>query len=117
MPTLTKKPRATRHTEAGRRLIKSVKQAIAWSNNEHGENLNVRAAPVGVNHASLVDVKGLRQELGLSQSQFAARFGFNPATVKNWEQGRTQPDGPARTLLAVIAHNPSVVDAALRRAS
>jgi putative transcriptional regulator len=45
------------------------------------------------------------------------RFGFTPATVRNWEQGRTQPDGPARVLLAVIAHHPDAVEDALRKAS
>jgi putative transcriptional regulator len=62
-------------------------------------------------------VTGSRRELGLSQSEFAARFGFAPSTVKNWEQGRTQPDGPARILLAVIAHHPDAVEDALRKAS
>lgn len=59
----------------------------------------------------------LRRKLGLSQSRFASRFGFTPATVKNWEQGRTQPDGPSRVLLAVIAHHPDAVEDALRKAS
>ena len=114
MPNPTKKPPAGKHTAAGRRLIKSVKQAVAWAN---GEDVPVRVTMVSVERASVVDVRSVRRKLGLSQTQFAARFGFTPATVKNWEQGRTQPDGPARTLLAVIAHHPDAVEDALRKAS
>src|SRR3954469_20548035 len=101
-----KKPSSKQHTAAGRRLIRSVKQAIAWTNGEH---VPVRVTMVSVERPPVVDVRSLRQKLGLSQSQFAARFGFTPATVKNWEQGRTQPDGPSRVLLAVIAHHPEAV--------
>jgi len=112
---MTKKRPATKHTTAGRRLIASAKQALAWTK---GENVpDVRVTVVEVNRAPIVDVRSLRRKLGLSQSQFAARFGFTAATVRNWEQGRTQPDGPARTLLAVIAHHPEAVEDALRRAS
>jgi putative transcriptional regulator len=59
----------------------------------------------------------VRKARRLSQSKFAARFGFTPATIRNWEQGRTQPDGPARVLLTVIAHHPEAVEEALRKAS
>jgi putative transcriptional regulator len=110
----TTKPPAKKHTAAGRRLIRSVKQAIAWAS---GEDVPVRVTMVSVERRPIVDVRTLRQKLGLSQSEFAARFGFAPGTVKNWEQGRTQPDGPARILLAVIASHPDAVEDALRKAS
>jgi putative transcriptional regulator len=109
----SKRP-AAKHTAAGRRLIRSVKQAIAWAS---GENVPVRVTMVEVHRAPAIDVRSLRQKLGLSQSQFSTRFGFTAATVRNWEQGRTQPDGPARILLAVIAHHPEAVEDALRKAS
>jgi putative transcriptional regulator len=63
-----------------------------------------------------INVRALRRKLGLSQSEFAAKFGFQPATLKNWEQGRTRPDGPARVLLGVIARHPDDVEDSLRRA-
>jgi putative transcriptional regulator len=72
---------------------------------------------VEVNREPAIDVRSLRQRLGLSQSRFASRFGFKPATVRNWEQGRTRPDGPSRILLTVIAHHPDAVEDALRKAS
>jgi len=114
MPIATKKRPAQKHTAAGRRLIRSVRQAIAWAD---GEDVPVRVTMVTVERAPAIDVRSVRRNLGLSQSQFAARFGFTPATVKNWEQGRTHPDGPSRVLLAVIAHHPEAVEDALRKAS
>jgi len=51
--------------------------------------------------------------MGLSQTQFAARFGFSLDSIQNWEQGHRQPEGPARILLAVIAKNPKAVQEAL----
>lgn len=114
MSNPAKTPPGRKHTVAGRRLVRSVKQAIAWAN---GEDVPVRVTMVSVQRERTPDVRLVRQKLGLSQSQFATRFGFTPATVKNWEQGRTRPDGPARILLTVIAHHPEAVEDALRKAS
>jgi putative transcriptional regulator len=52
--------------------------------------------------------------LKLSEAEFANRFGFSVATVRNWEQGRVLADGPARVLLVVIANEPQAVICALR---
>jgi putative transcriptional regulator len=60
------------------------------------------------------DVTVLRRRLKLSQAEFANRFGFSVATVRNWEQGRVMADGPARVLLTVIAKEPQAVIWALR---
>jgi putative transcriptional regulator len=62
-------------------------------------------------------VRGLREHLGLTQTEFAERFALSERTVQEWEQGRSQPDAPARALLRVIAHAPSVAARALRRPS
>lgn len=56
-----------------------------------------------------VDVKALRARLGISQEEFAGRFGLDVATVRNWEQGRTNPDGPAAALLQLIDRDPDKV--------
>jgi DNA-binding transcriptional regulator YiaG len=53
-----------------------------------------------------VDVKALRARLGISQEEFAGRYGLDVATVRNWEQGRTTPDGPAAALLQLIERDP-----------
>ena len=49
----------------------------------------------------------------LTQIEFAARLGVPVETIRNWEQGKRAPRGPARALLAVIAHSPETVFAAL----
>ena len=55
------------------------------------------------------DVRAIRRKIGLSQSEFAARFGFSVRTVQEWEQGRAVPDRPARILLRVIDKSPKTV--------
>jgi putative transcriptional regulator len=61
-------------------------------------------------------VRDLRRRARLTQQQFAARLGVPVETIRNWEQGKRMPRGPARALLAVIAHAPETVFAALARA-
>jgi putative transcriptional regulator len=100
-----------RKPSAGSRIIASLREAVDWA---EGKNVPVRVTKVKV---PTIDVRATRKRLGLSQSEFAARFGFQPATLRNWEQGRTLPDGPARVLLAVIARHPEAVEDALRIAS
>ena len=72
------------------------------------------AAPVEV--AAPPAVRDLRRRARLTQQQFAARLGVPVETIRNWEQGKRMPRGPARALLAVIAHAPETVFAALARA-
>jgi putative transcriptional regulator len=59
-------------------------------------------------------VKTLRRALGLTQQEFAARYQIPLGTLRDWEQGRTEPDQPARAYLTVIAHDPEGVRRALR---
>jgi putative transcriptional regulator len=61
------------------------------------------------------DVRALRRRLGLTQAQFAARYGFSVETIRNYEQGHRRPAGPARILLKVIASEPDAVTRALQR--
>ncbi len=56
-----------------------------------------------------IDVKALRSRLGISQEDFAGRYGLDVATVRNWEQGRTKPEGPAAALLQLIDRDPDKV--------
>jgi putative transcriptional regulator len=60
-----------------------------------------------------VDVAAIRRRLGLSQAEFASRFGFKLDAVQNWEQGRRRPDGAARAFLRVIEREPDAVQRAL----
>lgn len=56
-----------------------------------------------------VDVTAIRQRTGLSQSDFAASIGVPEGTLVNWEQGRRQPSGAAKVLLALLARRPNLV--------
>jgi putative transcriptional regulator len=58
-------------------------------------------------------VRDLRLRARLTQTEFAARLGVPVETIRNWEQGKRIPRGPARALLAVILHAPDTVFAAL----
>ena len=59
-------------------------------------------------------VKAIREELGMTQREFASAYHLSLATVRDWEQGRYLPDRAARTLLKLIARKPRVVERALR---
>jgi putative transcriptional regulator len=72
------------------------------------------AAPIAA--AASPAVRDLRRRAHLTQQEFAARLGVPVETIRNWEQGKRMPRGPARALLAVIAHAPDTVFAALARA-
>ena len=61
----------------------------------------------------MVDVSALRQGMGMTQEQFAARFGFSVATLRHWERGDRTPQGASLVLLNVIKRAPEVVTAAL----
>ena len=58
-------------------------------------------------------VDTIREKTGLSQSRFAALLGVSVRTLQDWEQGRAQPDGPARAYLLVILREPRAVERAL----
>ncbi|WP_280706048.1 helix-turn-helix domain-containing protein [Bradyrhizobium sp. BR13661] len=61
-------------------------------------------------------VRDLRRRACLTQMEFAAKLGVPVETIRNWEQGKRAPRGPARALLAVIAHAPDTVFQALAKA-
>ena len=91
--------------------FKSIKlglqEAIAHAKGE--------ASGVRLHRPRVVDVKALRAKVGMTQEQFAARFGFSTATLRHWERGDRSPHGPALVLLNVIEHNPQAVIEALAR--
>jgi putative transcriptional regulator len=97
------------HSEVGASIIRGLKEAIAFAK---GEDVAVRQHTI---HIPVVDPREVRKSLHLSQAAFAAKYGFPIATVRNWEQGRRQPELPAKILLAVIAAHPEVVEEVLTR--
>jgi putative transcriptional regulator len=64
-----------------------------------------------------LDVMGIREGYKLSQTRFAALLGISVKTLRNWEQGRRSPAGPARVLLLVAAKHPDAVWDVVREAS
>ena len=55
------------------------------------------------------DVAALRRFIGLTQAQFARAMGISVHTLRNWEQGRRKPDGPAMALLRIAARHPRIL--------
>jgi len=110
-PKANKAARPRKRHTVGESIVEGLQQAIAWT---RGENDNVRVTLV---HVPEVDVRKVRTKMGLSHAQFANKFGFPPATLRNSEQGRARPDAPTRVLLAVIAKQPEAVEDVSRKAS
>jgi len=94
----------------GKRLIGAAKEARRIARGEADPHSYIVHVPADV------DVAGLRRKLHLSQAQFARRFGFNAASLKDWEQGRTHPPSPVRAYLKVIEKEPKAVERALAEA-
>jgi putative transcriptional regulator len=63
-----------------------------------------------------IDVKAIRTRLDMTQEEFAGRFGFSVNTLRHWEQGMRQPEGPTRAYLLVIDRAPKAVQKALQSA-
>jgi putative transcriptional regulator len=76
---------------------------------------NEELAKLGLHR--LVNVKKLRERLGLTQEAFAAAYRIPVGTLRDWEQRRKIPDAPARAYLTVIAQNPEAVAEWLRQAA
>ncbi|MCE3257861.1 MAG: transcriptional regulator, family [Nitrobacter vulgaris] len=76
-------------------------------------NRVARTAPAATSPSTETEVRSLRRRARLTQVEFAARLGVPVETIRNWEQGKRMPRGPARALLAVVAHAPEIVFAAL----
>jgi len=85
------------------KIMAGLEDALAYAKGDAGRGIaHVVRVPVA-------DVKAARRKLGMTQVIFARSFGVSVDTVRNWEQGRRCPEGPARVLLAVIERNPNAV--------
>jgi putative transcriptional regulator len=90
---------------AFRELLTSVRQA--------GRIRRGTLKPSRVTEFRPANVRAVRAKLGTSQAEFALMIGVSVATLRNWEQGRRTPDGPALALLRIAARNPKAVIEAL----
>lgn len=89
-------------------LVESIKEAGRIHRGEQKPSREFRFEPE--------DVRQIRAKLHKSQAEFARMIGVSVATLQNWEQGRRQPEGPARALLIVASKAPNVVAKALAEA-
>lgn len=94
----------------GKEIIRGLKEIKAWKRGE------TRLKTFTVERPRAADVLAIRKELGLSQDQFALFMGVSVATLRNWEQKRREPQGPARSLLLVAAKQPRAVREAFNSA-
>lgn len=95
---------------AGRKILDGLSEALAHAKGE----LDAREVPVRI--PDMIDVRAIRTDFGLSQAEFAMRFGFNVDTVRNWEQAKRVPNAQARALLKIIESEPEAVRRALAMA-
>ena len=105
---MEKVSRRTKARSVGSEVIEALQNAVAYA---EGDKSKARAHQILV--PPRINVKQVRRKLGMSQNDFADQFGISPATLRNWEQGRRQPDGPARVLLTIIDREPAAVQRVL----
>lgn len=84
-------------------IMTGMEQAIAYS---EGKTDGCRVRHIKV---PKIDVATVRDKTGLSQQKFADSIGVSVGTLRGWEYGRREPQGPARVLLALIADDPELV--------
>jgi putative transcriptional regulator len=92
----------------GQDLIESAREALAIAEGRAEAARTIALADV--------DVSAIRKRLGLSQSAFAAKFGFSVSAVRDWEQHRKVPEPATRAFLKVIEKEPEAVERALSAA-
>ena len=97
-------------SKAGSRILQGAREALAFAGGE------ADTSGYGIHVPAKVNVRAIRKKLGLSQSAFAARYGFSLGRVRDWEQGRSGMDTPSRILLTVIDKEPEAIERALSAA-
>jgi putative transcriptional regulator len=95
-------------SKIGESMIRGLEQALAFVDGSGDESQYRVHIPPEIN------VRAIRDRLGMTQQQFAVSFGFSVNTVRHWEQGRRVPEGPTRAYLMVIDREPQAVQKALR---
>lgn len=98
-------------------MKKQLFNDLAASIKEAGRIHRGEAKPSRVFVFEPEDVRQIREKLRKSQAEFARMIGVSLSTLQNWEQGRRQPEGPARALLVVASKAPDVVANALADAA
>ncbi|MDP1909679.1 MAG: helix-turn-helix domain-containing protein [Hyphomicrobium sp.] len=92
--------------------VRSAASGVQGQTND-SENPPLRADEIR-SLKPIASIKRIRWQLGLSQDEFARRFEIPIGTLRDWEQGRSQPDRPARAYLKLISSNPAFVSRSLQ---
>jgi putative transcriptional regulator len=92
-------------------VFESIRQGLQEAI-EHAEGKPVKAI---VHKPEPVNVKAIREKVGMTQTEFAVSFGISLGTLRHWERGDRKPHGPALVLLNVVAREPKAVLSALSR--
>ncbi|QBF31562.1 DNA-binding transcriptional regulator [Thalassococcus sp. S3] len=100
--------------QAKRKDIEADRDAAALAEVQADIDGSAPLEPVVRFEVPMVDVRALRERLGMTQKRFSEHFGFALAAVRNWEQRRRLPDRSARILLRVIAEDPQRVEKIIR---
>ncbi|EBH1899270.1 DNA-binding transcriptional regulator [Salmonella enterica] len=95
-------------------MDKVLFERLTQSMSQMNEIIEGTREPSRTFHIDAMTIKEIRQASGLSQSKFAELISVNVDTLRNWEQGRRSPTGPAKALLRAIANDPRNVIQALR---
>ena len=96
------------NTEA-QTILEGLRQAVDIMEGSAPETEYVKHRFDPVQAPETIDVRSIRQRMGLSQAVFASAFGLSLYTLRNWEQGKRQPDPAARAYLRVIEVAPAGV--------
>jgi putative transcriptional regulator len=91
-------------------IRRGLEEAVAYARG------GVKESDYKVHVPARIDVRGIRTKLGMTQEEFAGQFGFSVNTLRHWEQGKRQPEGPTRAYLLVIERAPKAVRKALHAA-
>jgi putative transcriptional regulator len=97
-------------SKLGKKLIAAAREGVAIARGKADPTTYRVYVPAGI------DVKAMRRKMGMTQESFALRYGLTLSRLRDWEQGRSAPDGAVRAYLKVIEKEPEAVERALTAA-
>jgi putative transcriptional regulator len=100
----------TKMSKVADSIRRGLEEAVAYARGE------AKKSDYRVHVPVVIDVQAIRTRLGMTQEEFAGQFGFSVNTLRHWEQGKRQPEGPTRAYLLVIDRAPKAVLKALHAA-
>ena len=90
----------------GNELIKGMREAVDYVDGKKPKGARIRRVLI----SEKIDVKKVREQIGVTQEEFAAKLGISPRTIQHWEQGDRRPQGPARVLLTLLGEHPRSIE-------